>query len=88
MSRNPFGWDYPAGAEQDPNAPWNAEDAEMCPRCGRDSTHSDSDGTWIDWGCEECGHTWLEQIGPDPDEARDAARDAELERQWEGRSDE
>lgn len=20
---HPFGWDYPAGAENDPNAPWN-----------------------------------------------------------------
>lgn len=29
----PLGWDYPAGAEHDPRAPWNEEDAEPCPRC-------------------------------------------------------
>lgn len=23
---NPFGWDYPPGAEHDPNAPWNQAD--------------------------------------------------------------
>jgi hypothetical protein len=22
----PFGWDYPAGAENDPDAPWNQRD--------------------------------------------------------------
>ena len=30
--RNPFGWDYPAGAANDPNAPWNEKDhASACP---------------------------------------------------------
>ena len=24
----PFGWDYPAGAENDPDAPWNQHDEE------------------------------------------------------------
>jgi hypothetical protein len=26
MSRHPFGWSYPAGAENDPNAPYNQPD--------------------------------------------------------------
>lgn len=34
MSRNPLGWDYPAGAENDPNAPWNQPDIEACDDCG------------------------------------------------------
>jgi len=25
--------------------------------------------------CEACGHSWWVQTGPDPDDARDAARD-------------
>jgi hypothetical protein len=29
MSRNPFGWDYPAGAEDDPRAPYNQRSDEM-----------------------------------------------------------
>lgn len=31
-----FGWDYPAGAEFDPNAPYNQEDAyeAKCAHCG------------------------------------------------------
>ena len=29
MSRDPFGWEYPAGADEDPDAPWNdVEDDE------------------------------------------------------------
>ncbi len=34
MARNPeqaFGWDYPAGAEHDPSAPYNQPD--VCERC-------------------------------------------------------
>lgn len=36
MSKSPFGWGYPAGAEHDPNAPWNQPDAEeeKCDECG------------------------------------------------------
>jgi hypothetical protein len=38
--RNPFGWDYPAGAEHDPRAPWNQRDEpdEL------DTDSSDGDG--------------------------------------------
>lgn len=25
MSKDPLGWNYPAGAEDDPNAPWNQD---------------------------------------------------------------
>lgn len=36
MTRNPFGWAYPAGAEHDPNAPWNEQpEVEECPICGK-----------------------------------------------------
>lgn len=33
MSRSPFGWHYPAGAENDPNAPWNLPDADEPVKC-------------------------------------------------------
>ena len=36
-----FGYNYPAGAEHDPNAPWNQKDPEECSECGGE-------------GCEEC----------------------------------
>lgn len=32
MSRHPFGWSYPAGAENDPSAPWNQVD-DFCDVC-------------------------------------------------------
>lgn len=33
-----FGWDYPPGAEHDPNAPYNQEDPpDKCPVCGVDN---------------------------------------------------
>lgn len=31
--RNVFGWDYPAGAENDPDAPWNQKDPVLCCDC-------------------------------------------------------
>jgi len=44
MARSPFGWDYPAGAENDPNAPYNQRDVPI---------HSH------DFGCPECEGTNL-----------------------------
>lgn len=35
MSRGMFGWSYPPGAENDPNAPWNQEEPP-CEVCGKD----------------------------------------------------
>jgi len=81
MTRDPFGWDYPAGAEHDPDAPYNTEDAPKCPECGKPGTESVRSSVWdtyIDLECEHCGHCWYIQTGPDPDEARDAMRDDEL----------
>ena len=41
--RQRFGWDYPAGAANDPNAPWNEKDhAKGCP-CSED------------YECPDCG---------------------------------
>lgn len=32
---HPLGWSYPAGAENDPNAPYNQEpEPDSCPVCG------------------------------------------------------
>ncbi len=80
MSRHPFGWDYPAGAEHDPSAPWNAKDNEECPGCGTPGELLDSDGTYERWGCYKAGccRIWHVQTGPDPDEQRDRMRDDKL----------
>lgn len=62
MNNKVFGWNYPAGAEHDPRAPWNQDNREVpawrCPNCGKqDSVTPD------DWDaeakpvvpiCEEC----------------------------------
>ena len=48
--KNPFGWDYPAGAANDPNAPWNQGD-DHCPYCC--PAHEDSK-EWDDPLCTEC----------------------------------
>jgi hypothetical protein len=47
-TRHPFGWNYPAGAENDPRAPWNQVD-EKCEECGLVL----DDCTCV--VCEECG---------------------------------
>lgn len=49
---SPFGWDYPAGAEHDPRAPWNQEDADDCPECDGTGQVNDSDGPDE---CQVCG---------------------------------
>lgn len=38
-----FGWSYPAGAENDPNAPWNQGDAPRvaCTQCDFESEECD-----------------------------------------------
>jgi|SRR6516225_285799 hypothetical protein len=38
MSRSIFGWSYPPGAANDPNAPWNQDDGP-CAVCGKDMDH-------------------------------------------------
>lgn len=43
-----FGWDYPAGAENDPRAPWNQPD---CLQCG-DTGQTSEDGEPCPNGCE------------------------------------
>jgi hypothetical protein len=50
----PLGWDYPAGAEHDPRAPWNEEDAEPCDHCDGEGfvTCEDCDGAGM---CDTCG---------------------------------
>lgn len=59
MSRHPLGWDYPAGAEHDPQAPWNAQDTLTCPECDSDCTAPEGDdGVRAYWTCEDCGHDW------------------------------
>lgn len=53
MSRSIFGWDYPPGAENDPNAPYNQvdeDDIETCEICGELITGDgkESDGVSTD----------------------------------------
>ena len=37
-----FGWDYPAGAENDPRAPWNQPEP-ICDQCGCDEEDCECD---------------------------------------------
>ena len=59
MTRNPFGWDYPAGAENDPNAPWNQTDNEDC-SC--DSAVKEWNPKVKEWFCASCGGTLAEEL--------------------------
>lgn len=46
MNRNVFGWDLPAGAANDPNAPYNQEELpDQCPICGENNV--DENGEWL-----------------------------------------
>lgn len=70
MSRNPLGWSYPAGAENDPNAPWNIEDPERCERCDETFEEFDDDGRPEERSCgckfcEECDEVLPLDADPD-----------------------
>ena len=59
MSRSPFGWSYPAGAESDPNAPWNQDDmptdyCEACDTNGHPKTEMYALGRVSEQWCPEC----------------------------------
>ena len=62
MTRNPFGWHYPPGAEHDPHAPWNQDHMAECEWCGERIDLSDSEettnGTVL---CQSCYEEWLEE---------------------------
>jgi len=70
MSRNPFGWSYPAGAEHDPNAPYNQPDLpDECPQCGEPNYDEDGDPLHDGIFCsKECEDVYME---PDPPDLRE-----------------
>ena len=54
MSRNVFGWDYPAGAEHDTRAPWNEPpECEACEGGGEIPAENGDDVTV----CQTCDGT-------------------------------
>jgi hypothetical protein len=57
LSRSPFGWHYPPGAENDPNAPWNQPDGEYkdCYLCGTEfEVNDDEPWTWDGFCSKKC----------------------------------
>jgi hypothetical protein len=55
-----FGWGYPAGAENDPRAPYNQPDLpDVCPQCGKDNRDDDGGSLYDGVFCsEECKNSW------------------------------
>lgn len=71
MGKNPFGWGYPAGAEHDPNAPYNQPDEpEDCPVCHGENVDENGvaiyDGVFCSEKCEAKYEST--KIGPEPDD--------------------
>ena len=72
MSRNVFGWDYPAGAEHDPRAPWNEPpECEACDGCGEIPAENGDDSE----ACEHCNGTGRQKS--DKESREDYEADAE-----------
>lgn len=46
-----FGYEYPAGAANDPNAPWNEQVCDVCDGCGYTCEPEDLNEEGI---CNEC----------------------------------
>lgn len=59
MTRNPFGWHYPAGAENDPNAPWNEPDYEAAWDDVRDQAVEQEIEALTDEGLESGTVQWM-----------------------------
>lgn len=66
--RNKFGWSYPPGAANDPNAPYNQTPPPECPACevpvGRPEDHADV-GNDDERFCLACHHYWTEAETPE-----------------------
>lgn len=56
-----FGWHYPAGAANDPDAPYNQPDEDVCPQCEEYLEDCRC--------CEDCGKTSTQCICPVEDTA-------------------
>ena len=74
-----FGWNYPAGAEHDPRAPYNQHEPDPCERCDGTGLIADEGGLC---NCPDCDGTGeehkpsREEIAIDKaDRAMDAAKD-------------
>jgi len=84
MSRSVFGWDYPPGAANDPNAPWNQEDPpEECPMCGQ--PNSDEEGNPVfDEDPIFCSRVCLEKYERqcEQDDERLARYEEDLDEDW------
>lgn len=86
MSRHPFGWDLPAGAANDPRAPYNQPDTPECVSCGNDDAFTDGCAKHAGPVCPACrcpdcpAPSDMANEGPDPDEAYDRERDERAER--------
>lgn len=91
----PLGYDYPAGAANDPRAPWNQESDEACEYCGgTGKIHRVTDGDIVGvdelevFECRHCDGTG-EQHQPTRDEIEcdkaDRARDNDKDRESDER---
>jgi len=75
MSRHPFGWSYPPGAENDPNAPYNQPDDEYgCPEC--------EENPCVCEVCKECHLTMPNCCCAAAQEYWDAERDRKKEEEY------
>lgn len=65
---HPLGWDLPAGAANDKNAPFNEPPTPECYVCGDESWEVSEDALSGRLICSDCLAS-----GPDPDQARKEA---------------
>ena len=68
-----LGYDYPAGAEHDPRAPWNQSEPEECGECGGGMT----DGGNVCCVCEGTGFALVQSSEEIAIEKADAEMDRE-----------
>ena len=78
---NPLGWQYPAGAEHDPRAPYNQCDPDACPECeGGLIQCPECNGVGQCWECDSSGKVRCDECNGTGEEHKPSREEIECDK--------
>ena len=76
-----FGWQYPAGAENDPRSPWNQVDVDLCPACeGGLIQCPECKGVGQCWECDSSGKVRCDECNGTGEEHKPSREEIECDK--------
>ena len=76
-----FGWNYPAGAEHDPRAPYNQHEPEACPACeGGLIQCPECEGKGQCWECDSSGKSRCDECDGTGEEHKPTREEIECDK--------